>query len=67
MATTAQMLRIDLYTLSKDKKDKLSIVGKLSHKVEMRKQENVSVEVDPAILQLQNSLAEAQRVKDSNT
>ena len=67
MATTAQILRTDLYRLSQDKRDKLTMVGKLSHKVEMRKQENAAAEVDPAILQLQNSLAEAKRVKESNT
>ena len=69
--STAQMLRTDLRRLSEVKdgtcRYTLALEGRFSHKVEMRKQEKVTAEVDPAILQLQNSLAEAKRLKESNT
>ncbi|KAL9117074.1 MAG: hypothetical protein Q9187_006393 [Circinaria calcarea] len=71
VATTPQILRTDLYRVAEVSKDKhaerLALVGTFSHNIETRKRENVTAKADPAILQLQNSLAEAKRLRESNT
>ena len=67
LASAVQTFSTDLYKLVPNKDDKMSLVGCLNHKLEMKKYEDVAAELDPALLALQSSMAEAKRKKESNT